>query len=402
MSGPGGKRVRLTTAHASSDPAPTVTTVQLKPPRPASVSSQHFPTGNEPQEHREQPEETLRVQGRPDTSNAVPPIVHEALRSPGEPLDPSTRAVMELRFGHNFAQVRVHTDARAAEATRQLDSLAFTSGQDIFFGAGSYRPDSQPGRRLLAHELAHTLQQRAAQSPERPPIIQRSLAVSQPNEPLEREAAAAAERVAAGQKIPPGVISLVPTPATGLIARQVATLAAPNPAARASEAEELVENLVRSLLRTLRADPEDRLGRIRRRLARLAPSTRETALERLEATGSPEQWAQLTRVLAKPLPAESEAQEDIEETDEPEFGDEPSSQSETEEAPGEPQEPEPGVPAESESEAGPTADVAEASAAPAVDLEPSEEALPDAATPPEAVAEAVAEAAPAPEPAAAE
>ena len=63
------------------------------------------------------------------------------------------------RFGHDFSQVRVHTDARAATVARSLDALAFTVGNDIAFAPGQYRPGSDEGRALLAHELTHTLQQ---------------------------------------------------------------------------------------------------------------------------------------------------------------------------------------------------------------------------------------------------
>jgi hypothetical protein len=63
------------------------------------------------------------------------------------------------RFGHDFSQVRVHTDARAATVAQSLDALAFTVGDDIAFAPGQYRPGSDEGRALLAHELTHTLQQ---------------------------------------------------------------------------------------------------------------------------------------------------------------------------------------------------------------------------------------------------
>ena len=58
--------------------------------------------------------------------NEVPPIVHEVLRSPGQPLDAATRAFMEPRFGHDFSNVRVHTDAKAAESARTVNALAYT------------------------------------------------------------------------------------------------------------------------------------------------------------------------------------------------------------------------------------------------------------------------------------
>lgn len=73
-------------------------------------------------------------------ASEAPPIVHEVLRSPGQPLDPTTRAFMEPRFGHDFSQVRVHTDAKAAESARAVDALAYTVGRDVVFGAGNYLP----------------------------------------------------------------------------------------------------------------------------------------------------------------------------------------------------------------------------------------------------------------------
>jgi hypothetical protein len=91
--------------------------------------------------------------------STAPPIVHEVLRSSGQPLDTSTRASMESRFGHDFRQVQVHTDARAAESANALSAHAYTVGQHIAFGAGQYRPQQTEGQRLLAHELTHVVQQ---------------------------------------------------------------------------------------------------------------------------------------------------------------------------------------------------------------------------------------------------
>jgi len=77
----------------------------------------------------------------------------------GEPLDTASRAYFEPRFGRNFSGVRIHTDARAAELARSVNARAYALGRDIVFGAGEYAPGSPTGRRLLAHELTHTLQQ---------------------------------------------------------------------------------------------------------------------------------------------------------------------------------------------------------------------------------------------------
>ncbi|MGA2292074.1 DUF4157 domain-containing protein [Bradyrhizobium sp.] len=92
-------------------------------------------------------------------STVAPPIVHEVLRSPGQPLDAATRAFMEPRFGHDFSRVRVHTDARAAASAEAVHARAYTVGSNVAFGANQYAPANARGRELLAHELAHTIQQ---------------------------------------------------------------------------------------------------------------------------------------------------------------------------------------------------------------------------------------------------
>jgi hypothetical protein len=89
----------------------------------------------------------------------VPPIVDEVVRSPGRPLDASTRSFMESRFGKDFSQVRVHTDSAAVDAARAVQSRAYTFGQHIVFGSGEYNPTTFKGQELVAHELTHVVQQ---------------------------------------------------------------------------------------------------------------------------------------------------------------------------------------------------------------------------------------------------
>lgn len=91
--------------------------------------------------------------------STVPPIVHEVLRSPGNPLDQGTRAFMRSRFGYDFGQVRVHKDAKAAKSARAVNALAYTVGRDLVFGAGQFAPRTEAGKKLLSHELAHVMQQ---------------------------------------------------------------------------------------------------------------------------------------------------------------------------------------------------------------------------------------------------
>jgi hypothetical protein len=87
------------------------------------------------------------------------PVVSEVLSAPGRPLDAATRGFMEPRFGHDFSQVRVHTDAQAADAARAVNALAYTVDRDIVFGKGQYSPQTIDGQKLLAHELTHVVQQ---------------------------------------------------------------------------------------------------------------------------------------------------------------------------------------------------------------------------------------------------
>lgn len=86
----------------------------------------------------------------------------QASRGGGQGLSVPLRRFMEPRFGADFSQVRVHTDARAQQLARGLSARAFTTGGDIFFGAGQYQPETTEGRELIAHELTHTVQQGAA------------------------------------------------------------------------------------------------------------------------------------------------------------------------------------------------------------------------------------------------
>lgn len=92
----------------------------------------------------------------------APPIVHEVLRDPGEPLDARTLAVMNAYFSHDFSLVRVHTGPRAAQSAAAVAARAYTVGSHVVFGANGYRADTVDGKRQLAHELAHVVQQSGA------------------------------------------------------------------------------------------------------------------------------------------------------------------------------------------------------------------------------------------------
>lgn len=123
-------------------------------------------------------DETTAVQ-RKEASGAPPLVIpqspselHSALGG-GQPLAGASRAFMESRLGHDFGDVRIHSDARAAESARRLQARAFTMGRDVVFAAGQFSPHTTDGRRLLAHELTHVVQQGTAGEGNAPPHLQR-------------------------------------------------------------------------------------------------------------------------------------------------------------------------------------------------------------------------------------
>lgn len=152
--------------------------------------------------------------------DVAPPIVHDVLGSPGQPLDAQTRAFMEPRFGHDFSAVRVHSDGRAAESARTVNALAYTVGSHVAFGAGQYQPGSEAGRRLLAHELAHVVQQGGGAAPAR------ELSIAAPEQPAEHEAVRTAQLFSAeptAGKISSGSRPVTPNSANIVLARQPRT-----------------------------------------------------------------------------------------------------------------------------------------------------------------------------------
>jgi len=134
-------------------------------------------TGCEEELQRRSPleEEEPLVQGKHEGTSAIEPYI-SSLPGRGEPLAPPTRAFMDPRFGVDLSAVRIHTDAEAHRSAESLQALAYTVGSDIVFRAGQFDPDSQQGRRLLAHELTHVVQQGGADaSPTDSDTIQRQL-----------------------------------------------------------------------------------------------------------------------------------------------------------------------------------------------------------------------------------
>jgi hypothetical protein len=129
-------------------------------------------------------------------------LVAGALKSPGQSLDTATRAWMEPLFGFDFSHVRVHADPEAAASAASIGARAFTVGPHIVFGRGEHSPGTTAGATLMAHELAHVVQQRGEMSGEAD-----ALEIGAAHDPAERSADAAAQRVVAGRAAGRGLAS---------------------------------------------------------------------------------------------------------------------------------------------------------------------------------------------------
>ena len=139
------------------------------------------------------PHVSVQRDGAGASRDGATALVRDVLSSPGRPLDAGTRAFMEPRFGHDFSAVRVHTDDIAARSAQAIGANAYTAGTHVAFGAGLFAPSAQAGQRMLAHELAHVVQQ--ADAANRLPV-QTALTLNDLGDTFE----AAADR-AAGQAI---------------------------------------------------------------------------------------------------------------------------------------------------------------------------------------------------------
>jgi hypothetical protein len=143
------------------------------------------------------------------------PHVHGILRMPGAPLDAATRDVMETHLRHDFSRVRVHTDDAAALSARAVDARAYAVGNHIVFGAGEYRPSSPDGRRMLAHELVHTIQQEPATLP----AADAPFVVAPPSDRHEQEADRVAHDIGAATARPPGPVRVSQAAPRGALQR---------------------------------------------------------------------------------------------------------------------------------------------------------------------------------------
>lgn len=157
---------------------------------------------------------------------SLPPIVHEVLGGPAQSLNPEASDAMGARFGHDFSRVRIHTDARAAASANAVSALAYTVGHDVVFAAGQYAPSTGAGRLLLAHELAHVVQQSS---------------IDDVQAADERHLEAEADRAAAAattDAVAPRVNSAV----RPMLLRQPATAPSPPPVAPNASQQQIIED----------------------------------------------------------------------------------------------------------------------------------------------------------------
>lgn len=163
-----------------------------------------------------------------DDTSGVNALLERPSSAGGAPVPEPLRGRFEESLGARLADVRVHTDTNAAGASGAIGARAFTVGQDVFFGAGQYDPASKPGQHLLAHEVAHTVQQAGGA-----PQVHPKLAVTNQGDAVEVEADRAADAMVAGQ---PAAVSSAPIRAARAVDPEAPTALADPPAADAVRA----------------------------------------------------------------------------------------------------------------------------------------------------------------------
>ncbi|MBE9571485.1 MAG: DUF4157 domain-containing protein [Proteobacteria bacterium] len=186
------------------------------------LSDQITPLVQRQVEEEKEEEEILLTKKREDTT---PKVTHDlessinALKGGGQPLPESVRAYFEPRFGYDFSGVRVHTDAKAAESAQAVNAMAYTVGSDVVFRSQQYAPRTNGGRKLLAHELTHVVQQAGGEG------IRTSAAryvfTRLRNEPFDIKIATDTNSVMTEQPVLSDAISSVTTEAQELVQRQV-------------------------------------------------------------------------------------------------------------------------------------------------------------------------------------
>ncbi|MFF4575458.1 DUF4157 domain-containing protein [Streptomyces sp. NPDC001410] len=230
------------------------------------------------QESAEQSAEQRRRKRKERAAKSRAPEPKDIVSGAGQPLDPGVRRELEEQLGHDLSRVRLHTGRDAAQLTQLLGADAVAVGQDILFREGAFKPGTDEGRRLLAHELLHTVQNphglgalRAGREPG---------AVSLPQQAIEREAEAAAQDLVRPDpaQSAPEVREGQETP--GWL--RYATLDADRRRTEAIDPATLVDRLANSVVRSLRGDPEDLSKRTRKQLAGLPEELLDQVLDRLQ------------------------------------------------------------------------------------------------------------------------
>ncbi len=139
---------------------------------------------------------TTLLQRSTEAEDEVSPVKELMNSGGGSALDEPTRNFMESRMGADFSDVRVHTGAKATEAARSVQAHAYTVGSDVVFQDGQFNPSSTDGKKMLAHELTHVVQQRSGPVDGTP--APGGISISDPSDRFEQAAEASAERVVSG------------------------------------------------------------------------------------------------------------------------------------------------------------------------------------------------------------
>ncbi|MFI8071118.1 DUF4157 domain-containing protein [Streptomyces sp. NPDC086033] len=249
----------------------------------------------------EQAAEQRRRKRKEKAAKSRTPEPRNIVSGAGQPLDPGLRRELEELLGHDLGRVRLHTGRDAGQLTELLGADAVAVGQDVFFREGAFRPGTDEGRRLLTHELQHTVQNPHGLGALR---AGRELgAVSLPQQAIEREAETAAQQlVGPDPASAPQVEEGQATP--GWL--RYATVDADRMRAEAVDPATLVDRLAGNVLRSLRGDPTDVSGRVRLQLARMSEELEDAVVERLENRLLTPEYDRLLEIAdqARPGPVE--------------------------------------------------------------------------------------------------
>ncbi|MFG2654358.1 DUF4157 domain-containing protein [Streptomyces sp. NPDC048425] len=252
----------------------------------------------------EQSAEQRRRKRKERAATSRAPEPKNIVSGAGQPLDPGLRRELEEQLGHDLGRVRLHTGRDAGQLTELLGADAVAVGQDVFFREGAYRPGTDEGRRLLTHELQHTVQNPHGLGALR---AGRELgAVSLPQQAVEREAEAAAQAL-----VQPDVSSEAPQVEEGQATPgwlRYATVDADRMRAEAVDPATLVDRLAGNVLRSLRGDPTDASGRVRLQLARMSEELEDAVVDRLENRLLTPEYDRLLEIADRARPGAVELQ----------------------------------------------------------------------------------------------